>query len=348
MKSKTINVHTKAATGGKATAEQLTQINKFALEEMTADDVYVRTAYLAHNGIDRDKEAFDDALLESFTASLPGKGLFVKHPMGYDGDTGPGVGRWFAAKVVSMSLDEARAALDTPNLQFPPSTQTAKLLEASYYMARTPKNAGLIADTDAGIAGDVSIGFRAADRAAIMDGENVIAYRLLPPGEAFEGSLVWLGAQPGARVHKSARRAGASDGDRVRELEVENAQLRKALDASFEKQCKLAELAARHRGAAPESATPAVKTGTGLPSVPDNPALHGKVVPLHAERKSAPPWLSSIENPAVTGIANASENENKGTPALPHPLKNPAVTGVLGKGKNFLDNPAITGIDTAS
>lgn len=226
---------------GNPSDEQLGVINALALAEMTADDVYVRTAFLAHNGIDRDKEAFDDTLLESFTNSLPGKGLFNKHPMSFDGDSGPGIGRWFSARVVSMSPDEARTALKEPKLQFPPSTETAKLLEASFYIPRSNKNVDLIADIDAGIAGDVSIGFRAADRTAITDGtsDDVVAYRLLGPGEAYEGSLVWLGAQPGARVHKGATRAddltqedemSAKDlekaNDRIKSLETESKDLK--------------------------------------------------------------------------------------------------------------------------
>lgn len=193
---------------------QLALINMYTLSDLDAEGVYVRTAYLAHNAIDRDNDVFDDALLQRFADTLPGKGLFVKHPRGYDGDSGPGAGRWFDAHVVEMSHDEARAALKQPNLQWPAGSERAKLLETSFYIPRTESKQTLIEDIDAGVAGDVSIGFIAAERSPILDGsDNVVAHRLHAPGEALEGSLVWLGAQPGARIHKQAKSQQHEDDD---------------------------------------------------------------------------------------------------------------------------------------
>ena len=199
-----------------ASVEQLAVINGYALKEMTAGEVYVRTMYLAHNGIDRDKEVMDDALLRDFARTLPGKGLFIKHPMSWDGDSGPGEGRFFAADVKEMGFDEARQKLREPNLQWPVGNEKALLLEASFYAARTDDNKSLLTKIDAGIAGDVSIGFSASDSTPITDGsDNRIAMRLHAPGEAFEGSLVWLGAQPGARIYKSATHADINEDNNV-------------------------------------------------------------------------------------------------------------------------------------
>lgn len=195
---------------------QLALINMYTLKTVTAEDVYVRTAYLAHNAIDRDGDVFDDALLERFAETLPGKGLFVKHPRGYDGDSGPGSGRWFDAHVVEMSHDEARKALRQPNLQWPAGSERAKLLETSFYIPLTESKQSLVEDVDFGVAGDVSIGFIAKESTPILDGaENVVAHRLHAPGEALEGSFVWLGAQPGARVHKSAKTKQQQDEDKT-------------------------------------------------------------------------------------------------------------------------------------
>ena len=219
---------------GEPSGDQLARINRYALAELSTEQVYVRTAYLAHNGIDRDREAFDSALLADFARTLPGKGLFVRHPGGWDGDSGPGVGRWFEAQVVRMSLDEARAALRQPGLRFPPGVEEAELLEASFYVPRTGKNADLIADVDAGVAADVSIGFSASRRSVIEQDGAEIGWTIHGPGEALEGSLVWLGAQPGARVAKAA--GGRNEGDEMSEEQME--ALRKQLD---EQKAELAE-----------------------------------------------------------------------------------------------------------
>lgn len=206
---------------------QLAAINGYAVEAQTADSVYVRTAWAGHNAIDRDGEVIDDALLMDIARTLPGKGLFVRHPSGWDGDSGPGVGRIFESRVVEMTLDEARTALREPTLQWPPGVETARLLETSFYIPRTDKHAGLIGDMDAGVAGDVSLGFRPGDRADIADGAgNRIARRLLGPGEGYELSLVWLGAQPGARVHKAAN-GGAPNHDEDDDM---SAELKQQLD----------------------------------------------------------------------------------------------------------------------
>jgi hypothetical protein len=209
---KTVKLY-QAKSAGDPSVEQLAAINHFTMKELAADEVYTRTAILAHNAVDRDGEVFDEALLAAFVRSLPGKGLFNKHPMIFDGDTGPGLGRWYAAELLDVSLDEARKLL-RESLVFPPGTDRAKLLSAGYYIPRSEKNKDLIADIDAGVASDVSIGFKAAQRTDITDGNgNVIARRLHAPGEAHEGSLVWLGAQPGARTVKHATDSLTEDHD---------------------------------------------------------------------------------------------------------------------------------------
>ena len=114
--------------GGKPDEGQLAAINQFTLDELTEDQVYVRTAILAHSGIDRDRDAFEKALLEDFAKTLPGKGLFVKHPGGWDGDSGPGIGRWFGARVVEVSKEKAREMLREPKLQFPDEDRALNLV----------------------------------------------------------------------------------------------------------------------------------------------------------------------------------------------------------------------------
>lgn len=192
---------------GDPSADQLAKLRPFMLADIPAEQLYVRTFALAHNAIDRDDEAFDDQLLADFARTLPGKGLFIKHPSGWDGDSGPGEGRFFEAELQHMSQADARTMLRQPDLTWPPGVNTATILMAGAYMVRTEGNKDLLLKADAGIVSDVSIGFTAKRGENYRDeaGREMQARRLTSPGEALEGSLVWLGAQPGARAIKSAK-----------------------------------------------------------------------------------------------------------------------------------------------
>jgi hypothetical protein len=229
-RAKTFSLRSKALAT--ATTEQLAAINAFTLREFGADEVAVREFVLAHNCIDRDKECFDEALLADFARSLPGKGVFIKHPQGWDGDSGPGEGRVFAATVEQMTLDAARVLLRQPDLVLPPDRSMVSLLKSSAYFARTSENDALLTKMDAGIVSDVSIGFTATDYVRLKgaDGIELNAYRIVGPGEALEQSLVWLGAQPGARAIKHATRTTeANDMDLQKNLDDANARI-KALE----------------------------------------------------------------------------------------------------------------------
>ena len=239
-------VHKSLALGARKGAgtpneQQLAAINALALVDLKAEDVYVRDFLIAHNAIDRDNEVFDESLLESFAATLPGKGLFIKHPQGWDGDTGPGEGRWFAARVERMTLDAARVLLRQPKLRFPPDRNEAAILVGSAFLRKLPSNEDLRAKVDAGVAGDVSVGFGASGRADIPDPETgqVLAKRLLGPGEAFEASLVWLGAQPGARAFKSASRS--HEGDNSMDTKDLEAQVKAATQRATDAETKATE-----------------------------------------------------------------------------------------------------------
>lgn len=215
---KQLALHLKAAAA--PDEAQLAKIRAFTLADIPAEELYVRTFVLAHNAIDRDKECFGEQLLGDFARTLPGKGLFIRHPMGWDGDTGPGEGRWFDAELVRMSHADARTLLRQPGLQFPPDHLEAVLLMASAYMVRGEDNRDLLRKVDAGIVSDVSISFTAKDMERLKDdaGRELAAWRYLGPGEALEGSLVWLGAQPGARAIKHANHNPTNQENAVDEL----------------------------------------------------------------------------------------------------------------------------------
>lgn len=230
---KTLAACVKAASA--PTEQQLAAIGKYTLRAFTADELMVRTFVLAHNGIDRDNECFDEALLGDFATTIVGKGSYIKHPTSWQGDGGPAEGRVFGARVETMSFDEARALLRAPNLKFPPDRSQAQVLMTDAYYARTPDNQSLLTKLDAGIAGDVSIGFSASTRTQLKDAEGrpLDVWRLNAPGEAVEQSLVWLGAQPGARAVKSATHSSQETvmnltPEQIAALQNENATLKTA------------------------------------------------------------------------------------------------------------------------
>lgn len=202
---KALALHVKAAPAADDAA--LALVNGFTLRPFAADELQLREYVLAHNCIDRDNECFDEALLDNFATSLTGKGVHIIHPTSWNSDGGPAEGKVYAARTESMSLDAARELLREPGLTLPPDRTQVKVLFASAYFARTPDNAALLIKQDAGIAGDVSVGFDAAERVPIKDaeGRELQARRWMAPGEALEMSLVWLGAQQGARATKSAK-----------------------------------------------------------------------------------------------------------------------------------------------
>ncbi|WP_159426132.1 hypothetical protein, partial [Salmonella enterica] len=144
---------------------------------------------------------------------IAGKGVYIKHPNSWDGDSGPAEGRVFAAAVDTMPIEQARFLLKAPSLAWPPDRTEAMVLRVTAYLVRTPENTGLLLKMDAGIAGGVSVGFAAAGGEQIHDGDGreLEARRWKGPGEALEMSLVWLGAQPGARAIKQAPRSEDED-----------------------------------------------------------------------------------------------------------------------------------------
>lgn len=228
----------KAATPDEA---QLTAIRAFTLDDIPAELLYARKFVMAHNGIDRDKECFSEQVLADFARTLPGKGLYIKHPTSWQGDGGPAEGRFYAAELVRMSHAEARERLREPALSFPPDALDAVLLIGHAYTVRTADNASMLAKVDGGVVGDVSIGFSAKSPERVRDaaGNELNVFRWNSPGEALEGSLVWLGAQPGARAIKSAH----SDRETPMTLE-EQLQAEKAKNAELSAQIEALKAAA--------------------------------------------------------------------------------------------------------
>ena len=151
----------------------------------------VREATLAHTRVDRDYEHFSPEILRDFARTLPGKPLLVGHTR-----EGLPEGTWVSAQVVDNGLDT--------------------MLLAKFAIPVLSDNEALRQRVESGVARSVSIGFTGAKLVCdvcgldpwscghwpgrvLPDGTRATA-TWQPPGEALEGSLVWLGSQPGAIV----------------------------------------------------------------------------------------------------------------------------------------------------
>jgi hypothetical protein len=187
------------AFGAEVTPEMLGKINSFALKKLTAEDVYVRKYLLAHNAIDRDNERFPEALLDDYAATLPGKGFLIGHKR-----PDPGKGLFFDAKTEEMT-PEAFKSMTGEEARLPKGITKVKVLWGWMYAVKAPFNEELMHNIDAGIYRHASIGYRATDLNAVKDDVNgsTLYWEYVPPGEATEGSIVWLGAQPGATSQKA-------------------------------------------------------------------------------------------------------------------------------------------------
>lgn len=190
-----------AIQGAECTPDMLAKINSFALKALTADEVFVRKFLMAHNCIDRDNECFPSEMLDQFSATMPGKSMLE----GHDRKSRP-CGKWFDSDTEEMSPEQFKA-ISGVEPKLPEGATTCKVLWSWGYMLKTPGNEELIAAVDGGVCSHCSIGFAAADLTAVRKDPNgpALYYQYVSPGEALEGSLVWLGAQPGATAQKNLK-----------------------------------------------------------------------------------------------------------------------------------------------
>ena len=158
---------TEAMGGGIPTAAQLEAINAQAKASMTAEQVYVFSLRLCDDQVDRDMERFDTAALPGLAKLFIGKTGIVDHQW----SAGNQVARIFAAEVVQ----EDRVSY----------------IKAWAYIRRGGTNEEVIADIEAGIKKEVSVGCA------------ICVAVLKEPMDAYEFSFVAVPAQPNAGVLKA-------------------------------------------------------------------------------------------------------------------------------------------------
>ena len=188
-----IKKETKAEGGGVPTAAQLDAINAQAKAKLKAEQVYVFSLRLCDDQVDRDFERFDTEALPALAKMFIGKTGIVDHKW----SAGNQVARIFATEVVQ----EDRVSF----------------IKAWAYIRRGGENEEMIADIEAGIKKEVSVGCAMGRsvcsvcgsdygscghrKGEYYDGQLCLAI-LKEPMDAYEFSFVAVPAQPNAGVLK--------------------------------------------------------------------------------------------------------------------------------------------------
>lgn len=189
------------------TEEELKAINKYTLEPLTADQVFVFKAVLCDNEVDRAYERFTTKALQDLKKLFLGKTVIKDHARRADNQ----VARIYATELIQT--DKATKAGE-------PYTQ----LVAHCYMVKMASNADLITEIKAGIKKEGSVGCAVKSslcsicgtdnnksccphwpgRSYEKEGEpQVCTFTLDGAVDAYEFSLVAVQAQRAAGVSKS-------------------------------------------------------------------------------------------------------------------------------------------------
>ncbi len=197
---------TEVAGGGAPTAAQLEAINAQAKGQLTAQQVYVFCLRLCDDQIDRDGERFDTAALPELARLFIGKTGIVDHKWSSDSQ----VARIFATEVVKEA--------------------GVSFIKAWAYIRRGGQGDEVIADIEAGIKKEVSVGCAMGRAVCSVCGSDygtcghvkgerydgaVCCAILREPMDAYEFSFVAVPAQRNAGVIK------ALSGRRLKELAEE-------------------------------------------------------------------------------------------------------------------------------
>jgi HK97 family phage portal protein len=202
---RTVDEILKAASVAKLEIDEneLSLINQNTMKELTADDVFPFKIVVCGNDIDRDFETFPAESLQKLAALLNGKTVMQDHSPKVENQKA----RIYKTEVISGT---GTARTGEPYAQ----------LIAHCYMAKTESNKDFIADIEAGIKKEVSIGCAvqsvicsvcgADNRVTACSHINGKEYngqtcykKLVNPSDAYEVSFVAVPAQKDAGVTKS-------------------------------------------------------------------------------------------------------------------------------------------------
>ena len=205
---------------------------------------------LCHDQYDRTLERFPLAYLDQFAKTIPGKSVLPCHNQGGYWSSGDlPLGRFFKADIEKVVESEfpmlmrtglAKALAPIPG--FENKRKTVNYLAPSFYFANDDSTEGLRKNIDLGVYKHVSIGFSYDDlicdicgksylywssdgsagcphyRGDVLDDGRLVTLTFggdASQAEALEGSIVYLGAQPGARLVKAIESGENIDPERL-------------------------------------------------------------------------------------------------------------------------------------
>ena len=212
----------KAAVTQKAavTTEDLLLINRQALRELKAEDVFVFKVRACDTLVDRDFERFTDSTLVTLAKLFVGKTVIFDH-------------MWSAGKQTARIFET-----------FVEEAAEAHVLMAKCYMLRNDSTKDTIEAIEGGILREVSVGCAVSRAVCSICGEDygtcghrkgteydgtLCVCELHDPVDAYEMSFVAVPAQPRAGVTKGTKRNGSAPADPTAvkvELEIEHEKWR--------------------------------------------------------------------------------------------------------------------------
>ena len=156
----------------------LAQINRYALSPLAAEDVFAFKVSMAANEIDRDYEVFPRATLSKLASLFVGKTVVKDHDHRSDNQ----IARIYATDLVEGS-----------HMQLTKHGEVLTELIAKCYMVKTSTNADLIAEIQAGIRKEVSLGCRIGKATcSICDTDNTKTYCTHFPGKQYKGETCYF------------------------------------------------------------------------------------------------------------------------------------------------------------
>lgn len=181
----------------------LTKINRYAVEPLTAEDVFVFTVTLCDNDIDRDFEKFTLATLRELAPLFEGKTVIADHSMRSADQK---------ARIFATYLEKQEGKMTADG-------EALYALKGKAYMLNNEHNAALIAEIEAGIKKEGSVSCAVAKHTCSVCGrdkhregcehlpskmyDGKLCYTLLSKAQdAYEFSFVAVPAQKQAGVTK--------------------------------------------------------------------------------------------------------------------------------------------------